>query len=325
MADIRHREQQSLCCQCGGSELLEVEEFIVPHELLRQFDSQLVVDCEGWSDELVEQYVTHNWRPFYYSNQHFRTRCTYCLHEEQQLLTRHAVDVSDDEHDEKHGDDERGPGVVWSSSVLRVGMIFKDRLWKRVLHRRATSKPLAPVRLRGRLMKQDEEKRREEEEKREEQQEDDREEEEETKKQYRVRPQLDDPTAISSDDDDEDEHDRDGQPRVGRDGHRTRDSVQLSQTGDETRYHFQAKPRLNNISDDSDDSDDEKKRSSAAVGHTGGDISDDSSESEERRARDSVLSVSQPHPFVRQYSDFGQHRPRAQPARQHATRRVCQR
>ena len=304
VADIRHAEMQAMCCQCGGNERLEVEDFVDPHALLQQFDLQLVHDCEGWSDELVEQYVLHNWRPFYYSNQHFRTRCSYCIHEEQQLMARQLVDVSDDEDEKKEHDEH---GVTWSGSVMRVAALFKDKLWKRVLHRRATRGPLAPVRVRGRMMKQEEEKRRGEEakEKREEQEEDDREEEEETKKHYRVRPQLDDPTAISSDDEEEDVIDRDGQPRVGREGHMTRGSVQLSQTGEETRYHFQAQPRLNNISDDSDS--DEQKRTSVPAGRTGDNISDDS-ESEERHARDSVVSLSQPHPFVRQYSDFGQHR-----------------
>ena len=313
VADIKHREMQPLCCQCGADEQLEVEEFIEPRSLLQQFDVQISAECEGWSDELVDQYVLHNWRAYYYSNQHFRTRCLYCLHSEQQQLIRQPVDVSDDEEERKEQVDDQN-GVVWSGSVMRVAILLKDKLWKRVLHRRATRAPLAPIQLRGRRMRQDEEQRKEKEkEKRDELEEDDREEEEEeTNKQYRVRPQLDDPTAISSDDDDEDERDRDGRPRVGREGHTmTRGSVQLSQTGDESRYHFQANPhRLSNISDDSDSDDEEKKlppHTAALAAHIGGDISDDS-ESEERRARDSIVSISQPHPFVRQYSDFGQHR-----------------
>ena len=310
VADIKAREVQPLCCQCSRDELLEVEEFIDPRELLRQFDAQLALDCEGWSAELVEQYVLHNWRPFYYSNQHFRTRCVPCLAAEQQLLMRQPVDVSDDE-DDKHEHDD-GRGVLWSSAVMRVALRLKDKLWKRVLHRRARA-PLAPVRLRGRTMKRQTEQTREAEEAKErrdeEQEEDEREEDEEKKKQYRVRPQLDDPTAISSDDDDDDHIDRNGQQRVAREGHgMTRGSVQLTQSGDQTRYHFQANPsrRVHHISDDSDSDEEEKKL--PFTGYLRDDISDDSEDEEDRRARDSVISVGEHPKLVRQYSDFGLHR-----------------
>ena len=95
-----------------------------------------------------------------------------------------------------------------------------------------------------------------------------------------------------------------------------RGSVQLSQTGDETRYHFKATPRRpNNISDDSGSDDDEKKlpaHASAPPAFMRDNISDDS-ESEERHARDSVVSVSQSHKHTRQYSDFGEHRHQFKP------------
>ena len=192
VSDVKKGEVQALCCQCGGNDLLEVEEFIDPHELLRQFDAQLSDMCAGWSDELVDQYVMQSWRPFYCANQHFRTRCAYCMDAEQRMAMRRPVDVSDDEDEQKEHDEQRG--VMWSQSVVRTVLRFKDKLRRRVLHRRAMA-PLAPVRLRGRARLAEAERRKQEEtkEKKEEQEEDERDENEEAKKHYRVRPQLDDP------------------------------------------------------------------------------------------------------------------------------------